>query len=57
MTESDIHFRVIKNKLIPELHKYLGVAKTELEYAWPIDVPSSRGNYAKKQLFKLDRSL
>ncbi|KAI0454658.1 cytochrome P450 [Xylaria acuta] len=41
MTESNLHFRVIQNKLIAELNKYLDIAKTELDYAWPIDVPSS----------------
>ncbi|KAI1433455.1 cytochrome P450 [Xylaria sp. CBS 124048] len=41
MTESNLHFRVIQNKLIAELHKYLDIAKTELDYAWAIDVPSS----------------
>ncbi|RYP17317.1 hypothetical protein DL765_004608 [Monosporascus sp. GIB2] len=40
MTESNLHFRVIQNKLIAELPKYLDIAKTELEYAWPIDVPN-----------------
>ncbi|KAI1111651.1 cytochrome P450 [Nemania sp. NC0429] len=42
ITESDLHIRVIKNKLATELYKYLDVAKTELDYAWSIDVPSSR---------------
>ena len=43
MTESNLHFRVIQNKLIAELPKYLDIAKTELEYAWPIDVPNPEG--------------
>ncbi|KAI1130862.1 cytochrome P450 [Nemania abortiva] len=42
MTESNLHIRVIHNKLIAELDKYLDMARTELEYAWPIDVPSSQ---------------
>ncbi|KAF1994165.1 cytochrome P450 [Amniculicola lignicola CBS 123094] len=39
MIESDLHFRVIQNKLAPELSKYLDIAKTELEYGWAIDIP------------------
>ncbi|KAI0873357.1 cytochrome P450 [Hypoxylon argillaceum] len=42
MTESNLHFRVIQNKLIAELYKYLDTAKTELDYAWDKDVPSSQ---------------
>ncbi|KAI1316819.1 cytochrome P450 [Xylariaceae sp. FL0255] len=39
MTESNLHFRVIQNKLIAELYSYLDTAKTELDYAWAKDVP------------------
>ncbi|KAI1337309.1 cytochrome P450 [Xylariaceae sp. FL0016] len=39
MTESNLHFRVIQNKLIAELPKYLELARTELDYGWDIDVP------------------
>lgn len=43
MTESNLHFRVIQNKLIVELSKYLDIAKMELEYAWKINVPHTQG--------------
>ncbi|KAI1213723.1 cytochrome P450 [Annulohypoxylon truncatum] len=42
MTESNLHFRVIQNKLIPELPKYLDIAKEELDYAWEIEIPHSK---------------
>lgn len=43
MTESNLHFRIIQNKLIAELFTYLDVAKTELDYAWAKDVPEPFG--------------
>ncbi|KAJ8128392.1 hypothetical protein O1611_g5244 [Lasiodiplodia mahajangana] len=42
ITESNLHIRAVQNKLIVELHKYLDIAQTELNYAWPINVPSSQ---------------
>ncbi|KAF2198781.1 putative cytochrome P450 [Delitschia confertaspora ATCC 74209] len=38
MIESNLHFRVLQNKLTPNLTTYLDIAKEELEYGWPIDV-------------------
>jgi hypothetical protein len=43
MIESNLHFRVVQNKLIAELPKFLDIAKTELEYGWPIDIPQPEG--------------
>lgn len=45
MTESNLHFRVIQNKLTAELPKYLDIAKEELDYGWNIEVPHSQGTY------------
>lgn len=45
LAESNLHFRVVQNKLTPELPKYLDIAKTELEYGWPTDVPQPDGNF------------
>ncbi|KAI2637164.1 cytochrome P450 [Hypomontagnella submonticulosa] len=42
MTESNLHFRVIQNKLTAELPKYLDIAKEELDYGWNIEVPHSQ---------------
>ena len=43
MIESNLHFRVLQNKLTAELPKYLDIAKTELDYGWPIDIPQPDG--------------
>jgi len=43
MVESDLHFRILKDRLITEAHKYLDLAKTELEYGWHIDIPQPSG--------------
>jgi len=45
LAESNIHFRVVQNKLTPELPKYLDIARTELEFGWPMDVPQPDGNF------------
>lgn len=37
--ESDLHVDVLNGKLNPELAKYVEIAHSELDYAWPIDVP------------------
>lgn len=54
MTESNLHFRVIQNKLIAELYKYLDTAKTELDYAWDKDVPSSQGIHTTISSFMIE---
>ncbi|KAI1470984.1 cytochrome P450 [Daldinia caldariorum] len=41
MMESDLHFRVLQNKLTAELPKYLDMAIEEAEYGWALDVPQS----------------
>lgn len=43
LTDSNLHFRVVQNKLTPELNRYLAMAKDELDYAWDIDMPQSEG--------------
>jgi hypothetical protein len=43
MIESNLHFRVLQNKLTAELPKFLDIAKTEMEYGWPIDIPQPEG--------------
>lgn len=43
MIESNLHFRVLQNKLTAELPKYLDIAKTELDYGWPQDIPQPDG--------------
>ncbi|KAF2191565.1 cytochrome P450 [Zopfia rhizophila CBS 207.26] len=43
MIESNLHIRVLQNKLTAELTKYLDIAKTELEYGWPLDIPQPEG--------------
>lgn len=45
LMESSLHFRVVQNKLTPELYKYVDMAKAELDYAWPLDVPQPDGKY------------
>jgi len=47
MAESNLHFRVVQNKLTPELPKYLDIVKTELEYGWQIDVPRPDGTFTQ----------
>ncbi|KFY24017.1 hypothetical protein V491_02323 [Pseudogymnoascus sp. VKM F-3775] len=39
MVESDLHSRILKDRLIAEMPKYLDLAKTELEYGWNVDIP------------------
>ncbi|KAI0479890.1 cytochrome P450 [Xylaria cf. heliscus] len=39
--ESDLHFRVIQNKLTPNLPKYLEMARTEVDYACTYDIPTT----------------
>nr|UOW59931.1 SonI [Paraconiothyrium archidendri] len=39
MYHSELIFRVLNNKLTPELNKYVDLAKSELEYAWDLDLP------------------
>jgi hypothetical protein len=44
MTESNLHFRVVQNKLTPELPKYLDIIKKELDEIWSDDIPDPEGN-------------
>ncbi|OJJ05788.1 hypothetical protein ASPVEDRAFT_32144 [Aspergillus versicolor CBS 583.65] len=39
MMDSDLIVRVLNSKLTPDLTKFVELARTELEYAWEIDVP------------------
>ncbi|KAI0482757.1 cytochrome P450 [Xylariaceae sp. FL0804] len=41
LKHSDLHVKVLKNKLIPELYKYTDLAQVELAYGWHLDVPQS----------------
>ena len=40
MTESNLHFRVVQNKLTPDLPKYLEGIKQELDEIWADEFPS-----------------
>lgn len=48
LIHSDLHLRVLKSKLIPELYKFVDIARGELAYGWAIDVPQSSGKLASK---------
>lgn len=39
MTESNLHFRVVQNKLTPDLPKYLEGIKQELDEIWTEEIP------------------
>lgn len=43
MLESDLHFRVLQNKLTAELPKYLEMAKDEADFGWKLDIPHHKG--------------
>lgn len=43
MMESNLHFKVVMNKLTPDLWKYMDLAKAEVDYGFPIDVPQPKG--------------
>lgn len=43
MEHSDLHFRVVERNLVPELPKYICVAKQEMEHAWLTCVPKPKG--------------
>ena len=45
MYHSELIFRVLNNKLTPELNKYVDLARSELEYAWDIDLPKPEGRF------------
>lgn len=47
MVESNLHFRVLQNKLTAELPKYLDIAKTELDYGWAQDIPQPDGSSSR----------
>ncbi|TGO61973.1 hypothetical protein BCON_0023g00310 [Botryotinia convoluta] len=42
MLESNLHVRVLQNKLTPNLSDYLTRAKAELEFGWKMDVPRAQ---------------
>ena len=46
MYHSELIFRVLNNKLTPELNKYVDLARSELEYAWDIDLPKPKGRFS-----------
>ncbi|KAK5628872.1 hypothetical protein RRF57_004587 [Xylaria bambusicola] len=39
LIRSHLHVKVLKNKLAPELPRYLDLARKELDYGWALDVP------------------
>ncbi|OTB02044.1 hypothetical protein M426DRAFT_63005 [Hypoxylon sp. CI-4A] len=39
--ESNLHIRVLNSKLTPELSRYLDIARSELDYAWDLEVPQA----------------
>lgn len=43
MLESNLHVKVLNSKLNPHLKKYIDLAKSELEYAWHIEIPQPEG--------------
>jgi hypothetical protein len=45
MMKSNIHFRVLLQKVTPELPKFLDITRKELEYGWAIDMPQPEGSY------------
>ena len=49
MFDSELVFRVLNNKLTPELNKYVDLAKTELDYAWDLDLPKPKGKFTHLQ--------
>lgn len=46
MYHSELIYRVLNNKLTPELNKYVDLARSELEYAWDIDLPKPKGRFS-----------
>lgn len=42
--ETNLHIRVLSNKLTPELSRYLDISRSELEYAWDLEVPQADGD-------------
>jgi hypothetical protein len=42
---SNVHFRVLLQKVTPELPKFLEITRKELEYGWMIDMPQPEGSY------------
>lgn len=43
LNRSDLHARVMKRKLAPELSRFLKIASKELDYGWNLDVPQTEG--------------
>jgi hypothetical protein len=43
LMQSNVHFRVLLQKVNPSLSKYLDIAHAELDYGWPIDMPQPEG--------------
>lgn len=43
MFKSELHYDVLRNKMNPELKKYVDMASMEMEYAWETDVPKPDG--------------
>jgi hypothetical protein len=43
MMQSDVHFRVLLQKVNPSLSRYLDVAYDELKHGWAIDMPQPEG--------------
>jgi hypothetical protein len=48
MTQSDLQFRVLLQKVNPSLSKYLDLAQNELDYSWSIDMPQPQGTASSK---------
>ncbi|KAI0161016.1 cytochrome P450 [Hypoxylon sp. FL1284] len=43
MIDTNLHVRVLNQKLTPELSKYVDLAKKELDFGWQSDVPRADG--------------
>lgn len=44
LMHSNLHANVLKQKLIPELWKWVDKAADEMAYGWSLDIPEANGN-------------
>jgi len=50
--QSNVHFRVLLNKVTPELPKFLDITRKELEYGWALDMPQPEGSYRPGRTYR-----
>jgi hypothetical protein len=48
LMQSNVHFRVLLQKVNPSLYRYLDIAHGELNYGWSVDMPQPEGSYWQK---------